>query len=62
MILKVVKGQLVEPAVYFSVLKAREALIHSFIRQKPNNIMLREEIFSNIYESKNSIYDIYVRP
>ena len=31
----VVKGQLVEPAVCFSDLKACEELIRSFIRQKP---------------------------
>ena len=38
----VVQGQLVEPTVCFSDLQACEELIHSFIRQKPNNIMYRQ--------------------
>ena len=37
----VVKGQLVESAVCFSDLYACEERIHSIIRRKPNNIMLR---------------------
>ena len=41
----IVQGQLVEPAVCFSDVEACEDLIHSFIRQKPNNIILRQQIF-----------------
>ena len=52
----VVQGQLVKPPVCFSDLFACEELIHSIIRQKPNNIMLRQQtFFFNIYESKFSI-------
>ena len=40
-------------------LYACEELIHPFIRQKSNNIMLRQETLFNIYEPKISIYDIY---
>ena len=50
---------LVEPAVCFSELLACKELIHSFIRQNPNNIIPRQQTFVNIYESKISIYDIY---
>ena len=50
---------LVEPAVCFSELLACKELIHSFIRQNPNNIILRQQTFVNIHESKISIYDIY---
>ena len=59
----VVQGQLVEPTVCLSdVKKACETLIHSFIRQKPNNIMLGQQtFFFNIYEPKISVYVIYVR-
>ena len=35
----------VEPAVCFSDLKAYEELSHSFIKQKPNNITLRQQTF-----------------
>ena len=45
----VVQGQLLEPSI---------CLCDPFIRQKPNNIMLRQQIFFNIYEPKLSIYDI----
>ena len=58
----VVQGQLVEPVVCFSNVQACEELIHSIIKQKPNNIMLRQSqqtFFFNIYEPKISIYDIY---
>ena len=55
----VVQGQLVEPAICFSDLKARDELIHSFIRQKPNNIVLRRKTVFNIYEPKILINDIY---
>ena len=55
----VVQAQLVGPAIFFRDLKAREELIHSFIRQKVNNILLRQNTFFNIYEPKISIYDIY---
>ena len=41
---------LVEPAVCFSELLACKELIHSFIRQNPNNIILRQQTFVNIYE------------
>ena len=41
----VVQGQLVEPAVCFSDLWAFEELMNSFIRQKQNNIMLRQQTF-----------------
>ena len=41
----VVQGQLVEPVVCFSDLYACEELIHLFIRQKPNNIMLIQHFF-----------------
>ena len=51
----VVQGQLVEPVVCFSDQKARENLIHSFIRQKPNNVMLRQQTFFNIYEPQKFI-------
>ena len=50
---------LVEPAVCFSELLACKELIHSCIRQNPNNIILRQQTFVNIYEWKISIYDIY---
>ena len=56
----VVKGHLVEPAVCFSHLLACEELIHSFIRQKANNIMLRQQTFFNICEPKISIYDMTI--
>ena len=39
------QGQLVEIAVSFSDLQAYEELIISFIRQKSNNIMLRQQTF-----------------
>ena len=39
----VVQGQLDEHTVCFSDIKACEELIHSFIRQKPNNIRLRQQ-------------------
>ena len=55
----VVQVQLVESAICFSDILAYEELIHSFIRQKPNNIMLRQQTILNIYEPKISIYDIY---
>ena len=55
----VVQVQLVEPAVCFSDLQACEEMIHSFIRQKQKNIMLRQHFCFNIYEPKLSIYDIY---
>ena len=45
---------LLEPAVCFSELLACKELIHSFIRQNPNNIILRQQTFVNIYESKIS--------
>ena len=38
-----VQGQLVQPTVCFSDLQACEELSHSFIVQKPNNIMLRQQ-------------------
>ena len=41
----VIQGQLDEPALYFSDLQACEELIHSFIRKKQNNIMLRQQTF-----------------
>ena len=41
----VVHGHIVEPVVCFSDLYACEELIHLFIRQKPNNIMLRQHFF-----------------
>ena len=56
----VVQVQLVEPAVCFSDLLACEEMIHSFIRQMPNNIMLRQQTCFHIYESKISVYDIYL--
>ena len=56
----VVQGQLVEPAICVRELKAScEELIYSFIRHKPNNIMLRQHFFFNIYEPRISICDIY---
>ena len=56
----VVQIQLVEPAVCFSDLLACEELIHSLIRQMPNNIMLRQQTRFNTYEPKISVYDIYL--
>ena len=57
------QGQLVEPAepaFCFSDLLSCEELIHSFIRQKPNNIMLRQQtIYFNIHDPKISINDIH---
>ena len=41
----IVQGQLVEPAVCYSDLQACEELIHSFIRQRPNDIMLGQQTF-----------------
>ena len=57
----VVQGQLVELAICFSDQKDCEELSHLFIRQKPNEIILRQKSFFNNYEPKNSIYDIYTR-
>ena len=37
--------RLVEPAVCFSELLACKELINSFIRQNPNNIILRQQTF-----------------
>ena len=54
----VIQGQLAEPAVFLSDLYACEELIHSFIRQNPNNIMLTWQTFCNGYEPKILIYDI----
>ena len=50
----VVKGQFLEPAVCFSDLWACEELIPSFIRQKPYDIMLRQQFsfLFNIYQPK----------
>ena len=39
----VVQRQLVEPAVCFIDLQDCKAMIHPFIRQQPNNIMLRQQ-------------------
>ena len=59
MIRTVVQAHLAALAVCFSDLLACKELIHSFIRRKQINIMLRQRTFLNIYEPKNSIYDIY---
>ena len=48
----VVQRQLVGPAVCLSDLQACEELIHSFIRQRPNNIMLSQEAIFTISEQK----------
>ena len=53
------QSMVIQPAVCFSVLLACEELTLSFIRQKPNNIMLRQQTFFNINEQKNSIYAIH---
>ena len=55
----VVQVHILEPAICFSDLLVYEELIPSFIRQKPNKIMLRQQIIFNIYAPKISIYDIY---
>ena len=56
----VVQGKFVEPAICFSHLYSCEALIHPFIGQMQNNIMLRQQtFFFNIYEPKISNNDIY---
>ena len=54
-----VQRQLVRPAICLSDLQACAELIHSFIRERPNNIMLRQETIFTISEPKISIYDIY---
>ena len=54
----VIKGQLIERTVCFSEQQACDELIYSFIRQKPNNIMLRQQTVF-FYEPKVSSYDTY---
>ena len=47
-----VQGQLLKPAICFIDLKTCEELIHSFIRQEPNNIMLRQETILMLMNQK----------
>ena len=56
----VVQGQLVEPAICFNDQQACKELIHSFISQKPNNIILRQQIFFLIFMNQKLQFLIFL--